>query len=67
MVEFAYNNSYQASIEMAPYEALYSRRCTSPICWDEVGERQVLGLEIVQDMVDKIKVIRNRILAAQSR
>jgi hypothetical protein len=41
LIEFAYNNSYQASIKMAPYEALYGRRCRSPLYWDEVGERQL--------------------------
>jgi hypothetical protein len=43
LIEFAYNNSYQASIKMAPYEALYGRRCRSPLYWDEVGERQLTG------------------------
>ena len=38
LVEFAYNNSYHSSIEMAPYEALYGRKCRSPLCWDEIGE-----------------------------
>ncbi|XP_050229129.1 uncharacterized protein LOC126678271 [Mercurialis annua] len=48
LVEFLYNNSYHSSIEMAPYEALYGRRCRSPICWEEVGERKLTGAEIVQ-------------------
>jgi len=39
LAEFAYNNSYQASIQMAPYEALYGRRCRTPTCWTELGER----------------------------
>ena len=47
LVEFAYNNSYQARIKVAPYEALYGRKCRSPICWDDVGERRLLGPEIV--------------------
>ena len=47
LTEFASNNSYQASIRMAPYEALYGRRCRSSICWDEVGERKILGPKIV--------------------
>ena len=48
LMEFAYNNSYQASIGMAPYEALYGRKCRTPVCWDEVSERKLVGLEIVQ-------------------
>ena len=47
LIEFAYNNSYQSSIQMAPFEALYGRSCRSPICWEEVGDRQLLGPEIV--------------------
>jgi hypothetical protein len=49
LVEFAYNNSFQATIGMAPYVALYGRKCQSPLYWDEVGERQLLGPELVQD------------------
>ena len=41
MMEFAYNNSYPANIGMAPYEALYGRKCRTPVCWDEVGERKL--------------------------
>ena len=67
LVEFAYNNSYQASIKAAPYEALYGRKCMSPICWDDVGERRLLGLEIVQQIVDKIQVIKERLQMVQSR
>ncbi|KAG8486790.1 hypothetical protein CXB51_020298 [Gossypium anomalum] len=67
LAEFAYNNSYQASIQMAPYEALYGRRCRSPTCWAELGDRQVLGPELVADTEDKIKVIRNRIKEATDR
>ena len=67
LVEFAYNNSYHSSIEAAPYEALYGRKCRSPICWDEVGERRILGPEIVQRTSEKIDVIRERSRAAQSR
>ncbi|RVW93539.1 Transposon Ty3-G Gag-Pol polyprotein [Vitis vinifera] len=48
LVEFAYNNSFQASIGMAPFEALYGRKCRSPICWNDVGERKLLGPELVQ-------------------
>ena len=52
MIEFAYNNSYHSSIDMAPYEALYGRRCRTPVCWDEGGEARLLGPEIVQHTVD---------------
>ena len=67
LIEFAYNNSYQSSIQMAPYEALYGRRCRSPICWDDVGERRLLGLEIVQLTVEKVCIIRNHLRATQTR
>ncbi|KAH9705011.1 Endonuclease [Citrus sinensis] len=67
LMEFAYNNSYQASIEMAPYEALYGRKCRTPVCWDEVGERKLFGPELVQNTSEKIQLIRQRLKAAQSR
>ena len=66
-MEFAYNNSYQTSIGMSPYEALYGRKCRTPVCWDEVGERKLVGPEIVQVTCDKIKVIRDRLKIAQDR
>ena len=66
-MEFAYNNSYQASIGMAPYEALYGRKCRTSVCWDEVGERKLVGPETVQMTCDKIKVIRDRLKIAQDR
>ena len=64
LAEFAYNNCYQASIQMAPYEALYGQRCCSPTCWAELRERQVLGLELVAETEDKVKVTRNRLKEA---
>jgi hypothetical protein len=67
LIEFAYNNSYHASIDMAPYEALYGRKCRSPLYWDEVGERKLLGPEIIQDTCEKIAVIKKKLAAAQSR
>ena len=66
-MEFAYNKSYQVSIGMAPYEALYGRKCRTPVCWDEVGERKLVSPEIVQVNCDKIKVIRDRLKIAQDR
>ncbi|KAL0325246.1 UNVERIFIED_CONTAM: Transposon Tf2-11 polyprotein [Sesamum radiatum] len=53
LMEFAYNNSFHSSVGMAPYEALYGRKCRSPICWDIEGLRQLEGPELVQQMVDK--------------
>ena len=67
LVEFAYNNSYHSSIKATPYEALYGRKCRSPICWDEVGERKILGPEIIQRTCEKVNIIRDRLRAAQSR
>ena len=67
LMEFAYNNSYQSSIEMTPYEALYGRKCRTPLCWDEVGERKLLGPEIVQVMKDNVKVIGDRLNITQDR
>ncbi|KAL8111406.1 hypothetical protein AgCh_019214 [Apium graveolens] len=67
LVEFAYNNSFQATIGMAPYEALYGRRCRTPLCWNEVGERKLLGPELIRVTTEKVKLIQQRILTAQSR
>ncbi|KAK5785598.1 hypothetical protein PVK06_040199 [Gossypium arboreum] len=52
---------------MAPYEALYRRRCRTPSCWTELGERQVLGLELVADTEDKVRLIRDRLKEASDR
>ncbi|XP_075515766.1 uncharacterized protein LOC142550576 [Primulina tabacum] len=65
LIEFAYNNSYHSSIEMAPYEALYGRKCRSPLYWDEVGEKAVTGPELVQITIDKVVVIKERLKTAQ--
>ena len=66
-VEFAYNNSYQASIQMAPYEALYGRPCRSPLCWAEVGESSINGPDLIRDTSEKVSLIRQFLLTAQSR
>lgn len=66
LIKFAYNNSFQASIQMAPYEALYRQRCRSPICWFEVSEQKLLRPELVQETIDKIQLIKERTLIAQS-
>ena len=67
LVEFAYNNSYQVSIQMAPYEALYGRPCRSSICWTEVGESSINGLDLIRDTSEKVSLIQQRLLTAQSR
>ncbi|KAD3640135.1 hypothetical protein E3N88_29358 [Mikania micrantha] len=67
LVEFSYNNSYHKSIKCAPFEALYGRKCRSPVCWVEVGESQFTGPELIQKTTDKIVVIRDLIKAAQDR
>ena len=66
-MEFAFNNSYQASIQMAPYEALYGRPCRSLVCWTEVGERYAIGPDLVKDTSKKVDLIRKRLLTAQSQ
>ena len=58
LIEFAYNNSFHSSIKMAPFEALYGRRCRSPIGWYEVGEMQMFGPDLVHQAIEDVKVIR---------
>ena len=67
LVEFTYNNSYQVSIQMALDEALYRRPCRSPICWTEVGERSITGLDLIRDTSEKVDLIWKSLLIAQSR
>ncbi|KAL0537361.1 hypothetical protein IC582_026339 [Cucumis melo] len=67
LMEFAYNNSYQATIGMAPFEALYGKCCRSPVCWGEVGEQRLMGPELVQSTNEAIQKIRSRMHTAQSR
>ncbi|GJW33019.1 putative reverse transcriptase domain-containing protein [Tanacetum coccineum] len=67
LVEFSYNNSYHTSIKAAPFEALYGRKCRSPICWAEVGDAQLTGPEIVHETTKKIIQIKKRIQAARDR
>ncbi|KAL0539639.1 hypothetical protein IC582_023855 [Cucumis melo] len=67
LMEFAYNNSYQVTIGMAPFEAMYGKCCGSPVCWGEVDEQRMLGPELVQTTNAAIQKIRARMLTAQSR
>ncbi|GJS71926.1 putative reverse transcriptase domain-containing protein [Tanacetum coccineum] len=67
LVEFSYNNSYHTSIKVAPFEALYGRKCRSPICWAEVGDAQLTGPAIIHETTEKIIQIKSRIQAARDR
>nr|GFA21206.1 putative reverse transcriptase domain-containing protein [Tanacetum cinerariifolium] len=67
LVEFSYNNSYHASIKAAPYEALYGRKYQSPMCWAEFEESQLTGLELIQETMEKIVLIKQRMQVAQDR
>ena len=67
LIKFTYNNSFHSTIGMAPYEALYGRRCRTPLCWLEHGEALTLGPEVVQQTTEKVKLIQERMRTAQSR
>lgn len=67
LVEFAYNNSYHSSLGAAPFEVLYGRKCRTPVCWLEAGEKQFAGPVIVQETAGKVKSIKERLKAAQDR
>src|SRR4051812_20302650 len=67
LAEFSYNNSYQSSIRMAPFEALYGRKCRSPICWNEVGENKEFEPDFIKEQQNLINIIRDRLKIAQSR
>ena len=66
MIEFAYNN-YQSTIGMAPYEALYGRPCRTPVCWAEPEDSLLISPDLIRETTKKVAIIRDRILAAQSR
>ena len=65
LIEFAYNNSYQAGISIALYEAFYGRKCRNPICWDEVDERKLNEVELIEMTSKKIRIIRERLKTSQ--
>ncbi|GJX96693.1 putative reverse transcriptase domain-containing protein [Tanacetum coccineum] len=67
LVEFSYNNNYHASIKATPFEALYGRKCRSPICRAKVGDVQLTGPEIIHETTKKIVQIRQRLQAARDR
>ncbi|GJZ81526.1 putative reverse transcriptase domain, ribonuclease H-like domain, aspartic peptidase domain protein [Tanacetum coccineum] len=67
LVEFSYNNSYNASIKAAPFEALYGQKCRSPVCWAKVGDVQLTRSEIIYETTEKIVQIRQCLQAVRDR
>ncbi|CAN6720908.1 unnamed protein product [Malus baccata var. baccata] len=67
LMEFDYNNSYHLSIGMAPFEALYRKSCCTPLYWSDVGERGLVGLEIVDVTTQNVQVIKSNLKVAQDR
>ena len=67
LVEFVYNNSFQSSIGMAPYEALYGRKCRTPLCWTELSEKKLIGPALIQETEEKVKMIRERLKVATDK
>ena len=67
LIEFTYNNNFHSSIGMAPFEALYGRRCRTSLCWYESGESALLGSKVVQETTKKVKMIQEKIRVPQNR
>jgi hypothetical protein len=67
LAEFSYNNSYQLSLKMAPFEALYGRRCRTPLSWSQTGEHKIFGPDLVTEAEENIKIIQSNLKTAQSR
>ena len=67
LVDFVYNNSFQSSIGMAPYEALYGRKCKTPMCWTKLSEKKVIGPNLIQETEEKVKMIRERLKVVADR
>jgi hypothetical protein len=67
LAEFSYNNSYQSSLKMAPFEALYGRRCRTPLNWSQAGEREIFGPDLVLEAEEKVRVIKKNLEATQAR
>ena len=65
--EFSYNNSYQASLQMAPFEVLYGRKWRTPLNWSETGERPLFGPDVMNEAEEKVRIIRENLKIAQSR
>ena len=67
LVEFCYNNSYQESIKMAPFEALYGRKCRTPLNWVESGKRRYYGIDFVKEAEEQVRIIQQHVEATQAR
>ena len=67
LVEFVSNNSFQSSIGMAPYEALYGRKCRTPLCSTKLSEKKVIGPNLIQETEEKVKMIRERLKVTTDR
>ena len=67
LVEFVYNNSFQSSIGMMPYEVLYGRKCRTPLWWTELSEKKVIGPDLIQETEENVKMIRKRLKVATNR
>ncbi|GJR99706.1 putative reverse transcriptase domain-containing protein [Tanacetum coccineum] len=65
LAEFSYNNSYHSSVRCAPFEALYGRKCRSPVLWAEIRENRLVGPELVQETTDKVILIKERLKAVR--
>jgi len=63
--EFSYNNSYQKSLKMAPFEVLYGRKCRTPLFWNQTGESQVFGLEVLHEAEKQVQIVRQNLKATQ--
>jgi hypothetical protein len=67
LAKFSYNNSYQESIKMSPFEALYGRKCRTPLNWVEAGERRYYGIDFIEKVEEQVCTIKIHMDAAQSR
>ena len=67
LMEFSYNNNYQSNIGMTLYDALYGRRCRTPMCWIEFHEHKNIGPDLVKDMEEKVWIVQQRLKVASDR
>ena len=67
LMEFSYNNNYQSSISMVPYEALYGRKCRTLVCWTDLNEHKVTDLDMVKETKEKVQVIQQRLKVSSDR